>query len=1236
MRNNETGKSVLMKAYSFSQDEGDDDFLSDCSSSDGSDVHTTSSHQSVPQQIARKESTSVGRWKKVIFFLLMIVATFMVSLTWIFLHYQESTKFQKEFQLFSNAIQQSLQAKANNLAESLEGKADDITSLVMSSEQEWPLVTIPHVEMRFAHLRSDTVIEALAFAPIIEPDEKKFWNKYSLRHQKWINESLIKYKGDDYNPIESGSIKNYIYNIVEENSGEDTILVYDNSQRDTSSAPLWQMSPPPVNGSAVNYDFLSDETMQDLTVSVEKYGHSTLTGISPATLFLKNVLHPSARTIEIDRIGINNENQSKDIQQQKKKPTGARKLQTTNEGDSISNVSPHSLVVQPIFDRLDDDANRTLVALLVGVFSWKKFLEKVLSEDIEMDCIVRNTCDEVFSFEINGKKEEGVTVPPKFLGFGDLHDTKYNKHGRAFRLKTTSLNYPHDGSYNCEYTISLYPSSTLWKNHTKTKNYIPNFLTFAVALVFLITFFMFYVFVGLVDKRQEKVMTSASQANAVVKSLFPRNVRDRIMKDTEEQDRKAKEDSSKKSGFFNEAAKRRLKTFLDEENGDGGEFFNSKPIADLFPAATVLFADIVGFTAWSSVREPSQVFILLETIYHSFDMVAKRRRVFKVETIGDCYLAVTGLPDPRKDHAVVMSRFARECLNRMHVMTKKLEVSLGPDTTDLSMRFGLHSGPVTAGVLRGEKSRFQLFGDTVNTAARMESNGARGRIHISQETANLLIEAGKSSWVTEREDKIVAKGKGELTTFWLQLAKDADASSVVTSSSSTGGLSDIGVDAPNGGFLQTPEDNGNISSYDDTFVLTPKMQRLVDWNVDQLSRLLKLIVARRKHPRRASNVNTAYDSYNNAKRNGTVLEEVKEVITLPNFDASTFKSMEGPDSIELPSEVMNQLHDYVTKICMMYRNIPFHNFEHASHVTMSVSKLLARIVAPELDDKVTSKSKKSTKIFASALHDHTYGITSDPLTQFSCVFSALIHDVDHTGVPNSQLVKESTTLAVRYKNKSVAEQNSVDLAWDLLMDSKYSNLRKVIYASESELDRFRQLIVNSVMATDIFDKELKDLRNARWYKAFNGEPPNDVDEDRNRKATIVIEHLIQASDIAHTMQHWHIYRKWNERLFKEMYLAYKTGRAEKDPSTFWYKGEIGFFDFYIIPLARKLKDCGVFGVSSDEYLNYAVKNREEWEMKGADIVNDLVSKMQKDEVIAPPKEILTSAPKRRSAKGGII
>jgi len=155
------------------------------------------------------------------------------------------------------------------------------------------------------------------------------------------------------------------------------------------------------------------------------------------------------------------------------------------------------------------------------------------------------------------------------------------------------------------------------------------------------------------------------------------------------------------------------------------------------------------------------------------------------------------------------------------------------------------------------------------------------------------------------------------------------------------------------------------------------------------------------------------------------------------------------------------------------------------------------------------------------------------------------------------------------------------------MEDGYRDLRRAIYTTRDEFRRFRQLVVNAVMATDIADKDLKDLRNGRWAKAFSEEGSVDGDDPRdavNRKATIVIEHLIQASDIAHTMQHWHIYRKWNERFFLECHKAFSEGRADKDPAEFWYKGEIGFYDFYIIPLAKKLKDCGVFGVSSGKFV----------------------------------------------------
>jgi hypothetical protein len=224
----------------------------------------------------------------------------------------------------------------------------------------------------------------------------------------------------------------------------------------------------------------------------------------------------------------------------------------------------------------------------------------------------------------------------------------------------------------------------------------------------------------------------------------------------------------------------------------------------------------------------------------------------------------------------------------------------------------------------------------------------------------------------------------------------------------------------------------------------------------------------------------------------------------------------------------------------------------------------------------------------------------------------LIHDVDHTGVPNTTLVSERTDIAAKYNNRSPAEQNSLDLAWDELMNqNKYVELRAMLFTEKAELIRFRKLVVNSVMATDIADKDLKTLRNNRWDKAFKVDLDKILSKQEqrdavNRKATIVIEHLIQASDVSHTMQHWHVFRKWNQALFEEMYEAYRTGRAATNPADFWYEGEIGFFDFYIIPLAKKLKDCGVFGVSSDEYLNYAMKNREEWEVRGHEVILEMV------------------------------
>ena len=214
---------------------------------------------------------------------------------------------------------------------------------------------------------------------------------------------------------------------------------------------------------------------------------------------------------------------------------------------------------------------------------------------------------------------------------------------------------------------------------------------------FLLVAVAFFIYDLMVQRRNEKIVMNAARSNAIVSSLFPSQIRDRLI------------GANNEGNAVIHKSPTNLKAFLNKKGtGNDNESFDTKPLADLFLEVSVIFAGIVGFTAWSSVREPSQVFTLLERVYGEFDAIAKKRRVFKVETVGDCYVAATGMPEQRKDHVVTMIRFAKDILNRMFTLTSELEVTLGPDTGDLSLRIGIHSGPVTAGVLRGERSRFQV------------------------------------------------------------------------------------------------------------------------------------------------------------------------------------------------------------------------------------------------------------------------------------------------------------------------------------------------------------------------------------------------------------------------------------------------------------------------------------------------------------------------------------------------
>jgi hypothetical protein len=389
----------------------------------------------------------------------------------------------------------------------------------------------------------------------------------------------------------------------------------------------------------------------------------------------------------------------------------------------------------------------------------------------------------------------------------------------------------------------------------------------------------------------------------------------------------------------------------------------------------------------------------------------------------------------------------------------------------------------------------------------------------------------------------------------------------------------------------------------------------VEWNADVLLRLLNQIIAKRGVLGKSGWDEDEEPVLERKEGVTTPFEEVSEVIDLPGFDT---KAYTHPKAIDVDPQVAAQLREFVSAIASAYRSNPFHCLQHASQVTMAVTKLISRIVVSDFieeeaqqyteEENSDEETPQVTETIASHLHNHTFGLTSDPLTQFAVVLSALIHAVDHRGISNADLAKEEPKAAAQFKGRGLTEQRSVDKAWAKLMEPQFKALRRCIYADESELKRFRQVVVNSVLATDIDDVELQSLRAQRWSKTFGAGFLELTEEDSNRKATIVLECLMQSSDVFHSMQHWHVYLKWSERLFNEMNTAFKAGRSKEDPAITWYKLELEFFDNYVIPLAMQLKDIDAFVVGSDEYLNYALKNRQRWASTGKDVCAALIFK----------------------------
>jgi len=180
-------------------------------------------------------------------------------------------------------------------------------------------------------------------------------------------------------------------------------------------------------------------------------------------------------------------------------------------------------------------------------------------------------------------------------------------------------------------------------------------------------------------------------------------------------------------------------------------------IADRFPEATVLFADIVDFTPSSAALTPEGTVVWLNDLFSLFDSLSDRFGLEKIKTVGDAYMAVAGLPTPRADHTEAAADMALE-------MQRQLATRTTPNGRPLQMRIGIHTGPVVAGVIGTRKFIYDLWGDTVNIASRMESQGLPGAIQVTEAACQRLRER----YECERRGTIQVKGKGEMLTYVLK------------------------------------------------------------------------------------------------------------------------------------------------------------------------------------------------------------------------------------------------------------------------------------------------------------------------------------------------------------------------------------------------------------------------------------------------------------------------------------
>jgi hypothetical protein len=604
--------------------------------------------QSESALIALRETKQIC-WLRGIVMVALLVATFMVSVVIFYsTRRSELEQFETQFGDHAAKLLDAFTTHWNNGISAVDNLGVSLTSYGKQSAFQWPFAIIPDFEVRAASTLNLAVAALISLYPLVEDFQQDAWESSALEFARdWVD------AGIEYE-IETGS-KN-------SNGG------YGNDEQDNSR----RLQPEPnledafastpgtpvefIDGIATQIYRIQGQSDETIAIIDEQAGPFYPTWqhapVKPElvnyNLFSHGEFGSEAQVAtDSQQVVIGQVSMLINVTTDNKDPFKAAL-------DQERQNQPFSNIYFPVFS--DYKEPRQMVALLTATIFWQDFLQAGNLPDSGdgIKCILANACGQSYTFQVEDQKVI-------YLQEGDHHDRHYDHLEEMIDLgSAVSDDSIYSGTFlnqdYCPFSLHVYPSASLEQEYYSKK---PAIYTTLVVVVFLFTSLVFVGYDYLVERRQQVVMKSAVKSHQIVSSLFPAVVRNRLFGEEEEAAKEEEQDPQAGGGgdvgvgivggaLRPLAAKQRIKGFLDNNDRD-----NSKPIADLFPHTTVCFADIAGFTAWSSVREPAQVFVLLETVYAAFDKLAAKRRVFKVETIGDCYVAVTGLPDPQPDRKFI-------------------------------------------------------------------------------------------------------------------------------------------------------------------------------------------------------------------------------------------------------------------------------------------------------------------------------------------------------------------------------------------------------------------------------------------------------------------------------------------------------------------------------------------------------------------------------------------------------